>query len=95
MIIEGKPEDVDLSPEHYHIDPSDCPNLYEELEPPDEPLDGEWLVSMVISLDTAYSIAQIESLLREPKKILNGCIKKLSTDLKNSRGKVSWDIRHL
>ena len=71
MIIEGHPDD-DFGPEHYDIDPADCPNLDEELEPPDEPLDGEWLVSMIMSLDTAYSIVEIESLLREPKKILNG-----------------------
>lgn len=92
MIIEGKPEDVDLSPEHYDIDPSDCPNLYEELEPPDEPLDGKWLVSMIMSLDTAYSIVEIELLLREPKKILNGVDQKPSTGLKSVLGKVSLDI---
>ena len=72
MIIESNPGEGDFGPEHYDIDPADCPNLDEELEPPDEPIDGEWLVSMIMSLDTAYSIAQIESLLREPKKILNG-----------------------
>ena len=68
MIIEGKPEDVDFGPEHYDIDPADCPNLDEELEPPDEPLDGEWLVSMIMSLDTAYSIAQIESHIARTEK---------------------------
>jgi len=60
MIIDGRPENVNLG-----LD-------YSDTEPPDEPIDVEWLVSMVMGLDTAFSIVEIESLLREPKKILNG-----------------------
>jgi hypothetical protein len=72
MLIESSPEDADFSPEHYEMDPDDCPNMDEEFEPWDEPIDGDWLVSMVMSVDTAFSISEIESVLREPKKILNG-----------------------
>ena len=60
MIIDGRPENVNLG-----LD-------YSDMEPPDEPIDVEWLISMVMGLDTAFSIVEIESLLREPKKILNG-----------------------
>jgi hypothetical protein len=72
MLIESSPEDADLSPDSYDIDPADCPGYYEEMEPPDEPIDGDWLVSRVMEVDTAFSISEIESVLREPKKILNG-----------------------
>ena len=27
MIIEGHPDEADFGPEHYDIDPADCPNL--------------------------------------------------------------------
>ena len=72
MIIEGKPGEIDFGPDDYDMDPPDCPETDEEFEPWEEPIDRDRLVSMVMSLDTAYSIAQIESLLREPKKILSG-----------------------
>ena len=72
MLIESSPDDLDLGPDHYDMDPADCPGYYEELEPCDEPIEGDWLVSMIMGLDTAYSISEIENLLREPKKILNG-----------------------
>jgi hypothetical protein len=76
MFIEGNPEDDDFGPDHYDMDPSDCPNFDEEPEPSDEPLDGDWLISVVTSLDTVFSIAEIESVLREPKKILKGIDRK-------------------
>lgn len=72
MLIESSPDDLDLGPDHYDMDPADCPGYYEELEPQDEPIEADWLVSMVMGLDTAFSISDIESLLREPKKMLNG-----------------------
>lgn len=72
MLIESSPDDLDLGPDHYDMDPADCPGYYEELEPPDEPIESDWLVSMIMGLDTAFSISEIESVLREPKKVLNG-----------------------
>jgi hypothetical protein len=72
MLIESSPDDLDLGPDHYDMDPDDCPNLDEEFEPWDEPVDGDWLVSMVMSVDTTFSISEIENVLREPKKVLNG-----------------------
>lgn len=72
MLIESGPEDADFGPEHYDIDPADCPGYYEEFESCDEPIDGAWLVSMVMSVDTAFSVSEIECVLREPKKVLNG-----------------------
>lgn len=91
MLIESGPDDLDLGPEHYDIDPADCPGYYEELEPCDEPIEGDWLVSMVMSLDTAFSISEIESLLREPKKILNGINQKTIDRLEDlAHKKLLW-----
>lgn len=39
MIIDGRPENVNLG-----LD-------YSDTEPPDEPIDVEWLVSMVMGVD--------------------------------------------